>query len=106
MISIPAPVLQLMADALALTFKEQIQAGLDEQGNSFPPGVDLVRSGLLLASIKGVVIDGEPTINIGVPYAPFVLTRYQSTSLCPQYQRILEQRWQAILATGAAWVDK
>ena len=105
MISIPATALVMMADALALTFKEQIQAGLDEHGNSFPLGVDLVRTGLLLASIKGEVVNGEPSISIGVPYAPIVLTRYQSTSLCPQYQQILEQRWQAILATSAAWVE-
>lgn len=89
--------LQLMADALALTFREQILAGLDETGRSFPPGVDLVNSGALLASIRGVVVDGTPQIEVGVPYGPIVLGRYKSTSLCPQYQQILLARCQPII---------
>jgi hypothetical protein len=105
MITYTPACLQLLADALADTYKDQLRAGIDSDGNAFPYGVDLVQSGLLMASIKGVVINGEPTVEVGAPYAPFVLPRYNATGLAPQFITILEQRWQPILAAGLVWVE-
>jgi hypothetical protein len=97
--------LQLLADALAETYRDQLRAGIDADGNPFPYGIDLIKTGLLLASIKGVVINGEPTVEVGAPYALYVLPRYNATGLAPQFVTILEQRWQPILAAGLAWVE-
>jgi hypothetical protein len=106
MIEITDEGLQLIANELAKTFRDQIVAGIDEDGNPFPVGVDLVGTGALLASITGVVIDGVPQISVGVPYAPFVLSRYKSTKLCPQYQEILIARCQPIVAQHSRLVTE
>lgn len=105
MIVISAQGLQLMADALALTLREQIEAGIDGEGNAFPPGVDLIRTGALLASMRGVVIDGVPSVEVGVPYAPYVLGRYKADQIAPQFVPVLEQRWQPILAAHATYQE-
>ena len=97
--------LQLLADALALTLREQIEAGIDSTGAPFPPGVDLVRTGALLSSIRGVVLDGNPSIEIGVPYAPYVLARYNATELAPQFLTLLEQHWAPIFAAHATYTE-
>ncbi len=104
MILFPPATLQQMADLLAQTFRDQIEAGLDETGAPFPVGIDLYKTGALLNSIKGVVVDGEPTVEVGVPYAPYVLGNYKSTALCPQYQQILITRWQPLMSQ-AQWVS-
>lgn len=93
--------LQEMADVTAELLQEQIKARLDMNGNPFPPGVDLISSGALLASIRGIVKDGMPLVEIGVPYAPYVNARYGFAGICPQYQPELQKRLQPIIERGA-----
>ena len=100
-IKFTAQALQEMADVLAALLVEQIRARLDMNGNPFPAGVDLVASGDLLRSIRGVVVNGEPAAEVGVPYAGAVNARYGFAGICPQYQSELEKRLQPIINRGS-----
>jgi len=93
--------LQQMADVLAELLKEQIRARLDMNGNPFPPAVDFIQSGALLRSIRGVVVNGVPMVEIGVPHAIYVNARYGFAGICPQWQPELERRLQPIAEKGA-----
>lgn len=93
--------LQEMADVLTQLLKEQIKARLDKFGNTFPAGVDLIASGALINSIRGVVVNGSPEVEIGVPYAPYVEARYGFAGICPAWMPELERRLAPIVDKGA-----
>ena len=93
-----------MADVMAALQVEQIRAGLNSLGSPFPRGVDLIRTGHLLASIHGVVQNGAPCIAVDVPYAEAVNARFGFLGICPAWMPELEKRLQPILERGAVLV--
>ncbi len=96
---------ELLADELARTYQEQLEAGINKEGNPLPPGIDLRETGAMLRSIKGVVQNGEIYAEVGVPYARFVLPRFSADGLAPKYLEILQRRWEPILAVHAYWQE-
>lgn len=96
-VSLPPDALLRLAEILVATLRKQILAGIDASGRRFPPGVDLQRSGALLASMRPVVVNGAPSVEVGVPYAPYVNARYRFDDLAPQYREELEAAWAPII---------
>ena len=96
-----AQALQEMADVMATTLQEQILAGINQNGDRFPPGVDLIASGALVRSIRGVVVNGVPSVEVGVPYADVVNARYGFAGICPQWMAEFEKQLQPIINRGS-----
>jgi hypothetical protein len=84
---------------------EQIASGLNADGNSLPPGVDLRQTGALLNSIRADVSSGQIEIVCDVPYAGVVQARYNFLGVAPSRISELERRLEPILARGAYYAD-
>lgn len=93
-------VLQQMATVVATLQIEQIRAGIDSLGNSFPPGVDLIDSGDLIVSIRGIVRGDEMFLEAAAPYAEAVHARYGFLGICPAWMPELEKRLRPIADAG------
>jgi hypothetical protein len=98
--------LKKAAGIVAQFIKRQIEEGVDSSGSRFPPGVDLIASGALLASIEGTVDSGKIEIVCTVPYAPHVEARYHFMGVAPSNLRALYSALEPVLSAGAYYKDQ
>jgi len=97
---------QQIANTYADIIQKQILDGIDADGQPFPPGITLNRSGNLLRSIEGRVTDGEIEVVSDLDYAEIQQGRFNFAGVAPQYQTELEQRLQPIIEEGAELLDE
>jgi len=89
--------LQEIADLVADMSQQQAIAGIDANGQPFPPGVTLIRTGAMLRSIHGEVRNGEPCVVADTDYAQYVQERIPFAGIAPQYMSEFEAKAQQIL---------
>ncbi len=88
---------QKIAWVYAETLRRQIRDRIDANGNPFPPGITLQRSGNLLRSIQGRIAGEEGQIFTDVVYSEFLNNRFNFAGIAPQNQAELEAKVQKII---------
>lgn len=102
-LEVTAEALEKLGALMQRTIQEQSNVlKVDAEGNPFPPGVDLFRSGRLMRDVSFDIdtIKGVVSLVFNVPYAEDVAKRFNYLGICPQLMPQFLEEAADIIALG------